>query len=120
MDNYANANRGAGNGNGDGDGHQNHQMPQHFLQYPLRPWNVMFTMTRQQLALMYVTWAAARVRVHQQVYEPALPLPPNPPPLIWPDELHAMMVLWIAREHRMFEMEVRELEYLLGLREHRF
>ncbi|KAG1896328.1 uncharacterized protein F5891DRAFT_983516 [Suillus fuscotomentosus] len=119
MDNYANANGGAGNGNRDGDGHQNHQ-PQHFLQYPLRPRNIMFTMTRRQLALIYITWVAARMRVRQQVYEPALPLPPNPPPPIWSDELRTMIVLWIARERRMFEMEVRELEYLLGLREYRF
>lgn len=66
--------------------------------------------------LLYVTWAGARMRVRQQVYQPDLPLLPHPPPPNWSDEVRAMMVLWIARERRMFEMEIRELEYLLGLR----
>lgn len=61
-------------------------------------------------------WAAARMRVRQQVYRPDLPFAPNPLPPVWPEELRAMMVLWIARERRMFEMEMRELEFLLGLR----
>ncbi|KAG2341456.1 hypothetical protein BDR05DRAFT_949775 [Suillus weaverae] len=39
-----------------------------------------------------------------------------PPPPLWSNEEQAMIVLWIAREHHMFEMEMRELEYLLGLR----
>jgi hypothetical protein len=65
---------------------------------------------------MYITWAAARRRVHQQLYQPALPIPPYPLPPFLPEEARAMMVLWIARERRMFEMEIRELEYLLGLR----
>jgi hypothetical protein len=65
---------------------------------------------------MYDTWAAARMRVRQWVYRPNLPLAPNPLPPVWPDELHAMMVLWVARERRMFELEMRELEHLLGLR----
>lgn len=65
---------------------------------------------------MYFTWAIARTRVRQLVYRPDLPFPPNPLPPVWQDEVRAMMVLWIARERRMFEMEMRELEYLLGLR----
>ncbi|KAG1748884.1 uncharacterized protein EDB91DRAFT_1079019 [Suillus paluster] len=50
------------------------------------------------------------------VYEPALPLPPYPLLLVWEDEMRVMMVLWIARERQMFEMEMQELEYLLGFR----
>jgi len=65
---------------------------------------------------VYVTWAAARNRVRQQLYNPNLPLQPNPRPPVWSEEARAMMVLWIARERRIFEMEMRELEYLLGLR----
>lgn len=56
------------------------------------------------------------MRVRQQVYRPEVLFLPNPLPPLWPDEVRAMMVLWIARERRMFEMEIRELEYLLGLR----
>jgi hypothetical protein len=71
------------------------------------------TMSKEML---YVTWATARMRVRQELYEPALPIPHYPPPPAWPDDMRAMMVLWIARERRIFEMEMRELEYLLGLR----
>jgi hypothetical protein len=66
--------------------------------------------------MLYVTWAVARMRVRQELYEPNLPIPHYPLPLAWPDETRAMIVLWIARERRVFEMEMRELEYLLGLR----
>jgi hypothetical protein len=66
--------------------------------------------------MLYVTWAAARMRVRQELYEPNLPIPHYPLPPAWPDEMRAMIVLWIARERRVFEMEMRELEYLLGLR----
>jgi hypothetical protein len=65
---------------------------------------------------MYATWAAARVRVRQQMYHPDVPFQPYPFPPVWPDETRAMMILWIARERRVFEMEMQELEYLLGLR----
>lgn len=64
---------------------------------------------------MYVTWATARMRVRQYLYEPGLPLAPYPLPPMWEDEVRAMMVLWIARERRIFEMEIQELEHLLGL-----
>jgi hypothetical protein len=65
--------------------------------------------------LMLVTWAAARNRVRQRVYQPNLPFPPCPLPPAWTNDVRAMMILWIARERRMFEMEMAELEYLLGL-----
>ncbi|KAG2156320.1 hypothetical protein DEU56DRAFT_906484 [Suillus clintonianus] len=110
-----NANNGVGNQNENGN--RNHQIPGHLLQHAPRPRNVMFTMSGRQQELMYVTWAAARVRVRQYMYEPTLPLPPHPLPPLWEDEVRAMMTLWIARERRMFEMEMRELEYLLGLRD---
>jgi hypothetical protein len=35
---------------------------------------------------------------------------------MWTDEMRVMMILWIARERRIFEREIEELEYLLGLR----
>ncbi|KAG1729888.1 hypothetical protein EDD22DRAFT_853055 [Suillus occidentalis] len=54
--------------------------------------------------------AAARMRVRQELYEPTLPIPPYPLPPAWPDEMRAMMTLWIARERRVFEMEMRELD----------
>jgi hypothetical protein len=56
------------------------------------------------------------MRVRQQLYHPDLPLIPHPPPPFWSEEARAMLVLWIARERRVFEMEMVELEYLLGLR----
>jgi hypothetical protein len=65
---------------------------------------------------MYVTWAGARLRVRQQLYHPDLPIQPHPQPPHWSEETRAMLVLWIARERQIFEMEMRELEYLLGLR----
>jgi hypothetical protein len=65
---------------------------------------------------MYITWDAARNRVRQQLYHPDLPFDPYPLPPVWPEETRAMMILWIARERRIFEMELEELEYLLGLR----
>lgn len=66
--------------------------------------------------LFYLTWTAARMRVHQWVYQPNVPLLPHPQPPAWSDEARAMMVLWVVRERRMFEMEIKELEFLLGLR----
>jgi hypothetical protein len=54
--------------------------------------------------VMYVTWAATRNRVRQRVYQPDLPFPPYPRPPVWTDEVRDMMVLWIGRERRMFEM----------------
>ncbi|KAG2121997.1 hypothetical protein BD769DRAFT_1389844 [Suillus cothurnatus] len=111
------------NNNADADGgvrnqnrDQDHQIPGHLLQHEPRPRNVMFTMPGRQLELMYITWAAARNRVRQQLYNPNLPYQPYPRPPVWSDEIRAMMVLWIARERRIFEMEIEELEYLLGLR----
>jgi hypothetical protein len=65
---------------------------------------------------MYTTWAAARDRVRQQIYHPEVPFQPYPPPPMWTDEMRVMMILWIARERRIFEREIEELEYLLGLR----
>ncbi|KAG2117615.1 hypothetical protein DEU56DRAFT_761352 [Suillus clintonianus] len=117
MNHNAAANGGGGNRNGDGDGDQNHQIPQQFLQHAPRPRSVTFTMTRTNLELIYVTWAAARARVDQELYRPHLPFQPVPLPPYWSDEDRAMMVLWVARERRVFEMEMRELEYLLGLRD---
>jgi hypothetical protein len=66
--------------------------------------------------IIYTTWAAAQIRVRQQLYHPDLPLLRCPLPPALSDEARAMIVLWIARERRVFEMEMRELEYLLGLR----
>jgi hypothetical protein len=65
---------------------------------------------------MYATWAVARARVHQQLYHPEQPFPVCLQPPIWGEEVRAMMILWIARERRMFEMEMQEFERLLGLR----
>ncbi|KAG1794467.1 uncharacterized protein HD556DRAFT_1443034 [Suillus plorans] len=103
------------NANG-GDGDQNHEIPQHLLQHIPRPREVVFRLTRDQLELMYNTWAVARRHVRQLVYQPELPFPPYPLPPVWPDDLRAMMVLWVAREWRMFEMEMAEFEQILGLR----
>lgn len=64
---------------------------------------------------MYITWAVARHCVCQRVYQPELPFPPYPPHPVWSDEVRAMMILWVARERCMFEMEMTELEYILGL-----
>ncbi|KAG1879947.1 uncharacterized protein F5891DRAFT_991489 [Suillus fuscotomentosus] len=126
MNNDGNANVGGdrnanvgGDRNADVRGEENgneNQLPQHLFQHMPRPREVIFAMSERQIELMYVTWAAARMRVRQRVYRPEVPFIPNPLPPLWPDEVRAMMVLWIARERRMFEMEVRELEYLLGLR----
>ncbi|KAG1893647.1 uncharacterized protein F5891DRAFT_985704 [Suillus fuscotomentosus] len=90
MNNHNNAN--GGGGGGDPNGGANHP------------------------EFMYVSWAAARTRVRQQVYHPDLPFVPYPPAPVWPENTWAMMVLWIARERRMFELEMLELEYILGLR----
>lgn len=65
---------------------------------------------------MYVTWAAARRRVRQLIYQPELLIPPYPVPPVWSEDVRAMVVLWIARERRMFEMEMNEVENMLGLR----
>ncbi|KAG2108991.1 uncharacterized protein F5147DRAFT_652569 [Suillus discolor] len=116
MNNYNNANpRGDENENEHQNRNGNHHIPQHLLEHIPRPRDVVFRLTDRQLELMYITWAAARMRVCQQVYHPDLPLHPNPLSPVWPDERRAMMTLWIARERQMFEMEMRELEYLLGL-----
>ncbi|KAG1726358.1 uncharacterized protein EDB91DRAFT_1086809 [Suillus paluster] len=114
MNNHANANGGFGNQNGDG----NQTTAPTCSKGPGRDiYDAKKTTALTLLKeLMYVTWAAARIRVCQQVYEPTLPLPPYPLPPVWEDKMRAMMVLWIARERRMFEMEMQELEYLLGLR----
>ncbi|KAG1775747.1 hypothetical protein EV702DRAFT_1198940 [Suillus placidus] len=55
-------------------------------------------MSGRQLELMFVAWAAARNLMRQRVYQPDLPFPVYPPPPVWPDEVRAMMILWIARE----------------------
>ncbi|KAG1754668.1 hypothetical protein EDD22DRAFT_957431 [Suillus occidentalis] len=116
MNNNNNANGGAANQDRDRDRDRDHQIPAHLLQHAPRPRSVTFTISVMQLEYLYVTWAAARNRVHQQLYQPDLPFQPYPLPPVWPDETRAMMVLWIARERRIFEMEMEELEYLLGLR----
>ncbi|KAG1800064.1 hypothetical protein EV424DRAFT_1545831 [Suillus variegatus] len=99
-----------------GNRNEDNQIPQQLLRHAPRPRDVSFRVSDVHLELLYVTWAGARMRVRQQVYQPDLPLLPHPPPPNWSDKVRAMMVLWIARERRMFEMEIRELEYLLGLR----
>ncbi|KAG2105175.1 hypothetical protein BD769DRAFT_1393333 [Suillus cothurnatus] len=129
MNIYNGANEGIRDQNEDGN--QDHQIHEHFLQLTPRPRDVTFTVPERQIVsndsfsihnsnflkeFVYVTWAAARNRVRQQLYNPNLPLQPNPRPPVWSEEARAMMVLWIARERRIFEMEMRELEYLLGLR----
>ncbi|KAG1761537.1 hypothetical protein EV702DRAFT_1052957 [Suillus placidus] len=129
--NNANGNRGAGgqnyeiprhlnninNTNGNrGAGGQNYEMPRHLLQHTPRPREVVFRMTEMHLEIMYITWAAARRRVRQLIYQPELPFPPYPVPPVWPDEVRAMMILWITRERRMFEMEMAVFEYILGVR----
>ncbi|KAG1903123.1 uncharacterized protein F5891DRAFT_1185756 [Suillus fuscotomentosus] len=116
MNNNADANGGGGVGNQNAEGNQEHQIPQHLLQLIPRPRNVMFTMTERQIQFMYVTWAGARVRVRQELYQPELPVQPYPQPPVWTEETRAMIVLWIARERRIFQMEVEEMERLLGLR----
>ncbi|KAG1796528.1 hypothetical protein EV424DRAFT_1353082 [Suillus variegatus] len=116
MNGHDNANIRDGDGDGERNENPNHRIPRRLLEYIPRPQEVSFRMNDRQLELMYITWAAARMRVRQQVYRPDLPFAPNPEPPVWRDEVHAMMVLWIVRERRMFEMEMRELEQLLGLR----
>ncbi|KAG1794744.1 hypothetical protein EV424DRAFT_1350977 [Suillus variegatus] len=115
MNNNANANE-VGNRGGDGHGNQGHQIPEHLLRVAPRPRDVMFTLSERQLEMLYVRWDAARIRVHQQIYNPHLPFQPYPLPPAWSEEARAMMILWVARERRMFELEMQELEYLLGLR----
>ncbi|KAG2108899.1 uncharacterized protein F5147DRAFT_773233 [Suillus discolor] len=105
MNNQGNANIG-GNENNE---NLNHDIPQHLLEHIPWPRDVSFRMTDRQLELVYITWAAARMHVRQQVYRPDLPFAPNPLPPVWPEELCVKMVLWIAREHRMFEMEGSEV-----------
>ncbi|KAG1848143.1 hypothetical protein C8R48DRAFT_677347 [Suillus tomentosus] len=115
MNNNANANE-VGNRDGDRHGNQGHQIPEHLLRVAPRPRDVMFTLSERQLEMLYVRWDAARIRVHQQIYNPHLPFQPYPLPPAWSEEVRAMMILWVARERRMFELEMQELEYLLGLR----
>ncbi|KAG1817917.1 uncharacterized protein BJ212DRAFT_1479744 [Suillus subaureus] len=117
MNNNSDVDGGVRNQNGDQDQDRDHQIPGHLLQLAPRPRNVTFTMSGRQVELMYITWAAARNRVRQQLYNPNLPFQPYPLPPVWSDEMRAMMVLWIARERRIFEMEIEELECLLGLRD---
>ncbi|KAG1902396.1 uncharacterized protein F5891DRAFT_1186504 [Suillus fuscotomentosus] len=104
------------NNNANGAGNHNHEIPRYLLQHAPRPREVSFTLMERQQESMYIVWAAVRGRVRQQVYYPGLPFPPYPLPLVWPDDIRAMMVLWVARERRMFEMEMTKLEYILGLR----
>jgi hypothetical protein len=69
--------------------------------------------------LMYVTLAGARIRVRQELYHPEVPLQPRPQAPVLSEVTRAMIVLWIARERRVFEMEMQELEHLLGLQDAR-
>ncbi|KAG1798821.1 uncharacterized protein HD556DRAFT_1305696 [Suillus plorans] len=77
-DNYANANGELEN--------QHYEIPQRLLRHTPRPREVVFMLTRTQLAIMYITWAVARRHVHQRVYQPELPFPPYPPHPVWSDE----------------------------------
>ncbi|KAG1908161.1 uncharacterized protein F5891DRAFT_1179680 [Suillus fuscotomentosus] len=108
MNNNANANANEGAGN---------QIPQEFLQLVPRPRDITFRLIERQLELMYVTWANARVRIHQEIYRPELPLQPCLQPPVWTEPTRAMVVLWIARERQIFELEMEEMERLLGLRD---
>ncbi|KAG2132728.1 uncharacterized protein EDB93DRAFT_1107805 [Suillus bovinus] len=107
MNYYPNINRGANEDH-------NHEIPA--LQHAQRPREVRFTMLERQIELLYTKWGVAQMRIRQQVYCPDLLLIPHPPPPFWSDKTRAMLILWIVRERRMFEMEMVELEYLLGLR----
>ncbi|KAG2139106.1 uncharacterized protein EDB93DRAFT_1106210 [Suillus bovinus] len=102
--NYANAN-----------GEIAYKIPQHLLQHTPRPREVVFVLTGNQLELMYNTWVVVRRRVCQRIYQPELPFPPYPPHPVWSDEAQSMMILWVARERHMFELEMAELEHILGL-----
>ncbi|KAG1869744.1 hypothetical protein C8R48DRAFT_670986 [Suillus tomentosus] len=85
------------------------------LQLIPRPRDVTFTLTEEQLQLMYFTWASAQIRMHQEVYRPEVLLQLHPQPPVLSEVMCAMIVLWIARENQIFEMEMQELEHLLGL-----
>ncbi|KAG1798518.1 uncharacterized protein HD556DRAFT_1305981 [Suillus plorans] len=110
MQNYLNELRNVVNGNREGGGNDQ--------QRPNRssPREVSFTIPEEQLEIIYETWAIARARVRQQVYQQERPSAPFPRPPLWREEMRAMIILWIARERRLFEREMREIEYLLGLR----
>ncbi|KAG1894574.1 uncharacterized protein F5891DRAFT_984950 [Suillus fuscotomentosus] len=110
MNNHADANRGVGNQNANES-----QIDPHILRLIPRPRDVTFRLTEEQLQLMYFTWAGARICMRQELYQPEVPLQPRPQPLVLSEVMRAMIVVWIAREHRIYEMEMQELERLLGL-----
>ncbi|KAG1759630.1 hypothetical protein EDD22DRAFT_849115 [Suillus occidentalis] len=114
VDGLGNGVNGNGNGNRAGNQDRNYQN-QYFNRLP-NPRDVSFIMPDAQLEFFYATWAIAHVRVRQQLYNPEQAFAPFPRPPHWGEEVRAMMVLWIARERRLFELEMRETEYLLGLR----
>lgn len=109
-----------------------HQQPhrQHLNHLP-NPRNISFTIPDQQMVsevmhsnnnllilqdILHATSVIARSRVRQQLYHPEQQFAPCPRPPLWDEEMRAMMILWIARERRLFEWEMREMEHLLGLR----
>jgi hypothetical protein len=97
----------------------NQQIPQCVLYHIPRPQIISFTMNNRQLVSNWdasESKHAAQIHVRQQLYHPDLPLLRCPLLPAWSDEAHAMMVLWIARERRVFEMEMWEFKYLLGPR----
>jgi len=91
------------------------QNNQHLNHLP-NPRNISFTIPDQQMDILHATSVIARSRVRQQLYHPEQQFAPCPRPPLWDEEMRAMMILWIARERRLFEWEMREMEHLLGLR----
>ncbi|KIK35387.1 hypothetical protein CY34DRAFT_17046 [Suillus luteus UH-Slu-Lm8-n1] len=114
MQNYINGLRDGVNRLGNVEG--NNAIQRQYLDRAPNPRNILFTFPEQQLEILYATLAIARARVRQQVYHTEQPPIPCPQPPLWDEEARTMMVLWIARDRRLFEWEMREMEYLLGLR----
>ncbi|KAG1892838.1 uncharacterized protein F5891DRAFT_1197109 [Suillus fuscotomentosus] len=74
-----------------------------------------FQIPDRLLAVIWETMSIACTRANQALHSDTQLLDMVEPP-VWTDEETVFLVLWIARERRILEMVLTQLEVLLGLR----